>query len=107
MVDYYCSFHSAPSGVPLSVATSKTTRSISATWDPIPCIERNGVIINYAVAFGPFGDEAVKTAALNRMFMVHGLVPFTNYSFRVAGVTNAGIGVFTAAEIITTNEEGI
>ncbi len=38
-------------------------------------------------------------------FTANGLIPFTNYTFRVAGVNSAGTGVYSNIITFTTNEE--
>ena len=72
------------------------------TWDTIECIERNGIITGYTVVFQEQGGANVP----GRTFSATELTPFTNYIFQVAGVNDAGTGVF-AVLTITTAEEGL
>ena len=80
------------------------------TWDTIECIERNGIITAYTVVFQEQGGANVtsstSTESEDRMFSETEFTPYTNYSFRVAGVNDAGTGVF-AVLTITTDEEGL
>ncbi len=38
-------------------------------------------------------------------FTANGFIPFTNYTFRVAGVNSAGTGVYSNIITFTTNDE--
>ena len=83
-----------------------TSRNITVTWDTIECIERNGIITNYTVVFQEQGGGDVPGNTVDRTFSAKGLTPGMNYTFQVAGVNDAGIGVFSIVTI-TTNEEGL
>ena len=80
------------------------------TWNTIECLRRNGIITGYTVVFQEVGGANVtsstSTELEDRMFSDTELTPFTNYTFRVAGVNDAGTGVF-AVLTITTDEEGL
>ena len=78
------------------------------TWDTIECIDSNGIITGYTVVFQEQGGANVtsSTSTEDRVFSDTELTPFTNYTFRVAGVNDAGTGVF-AVLTITTDEEGL
>ena len=75
------------------------------TWDTIECIERNGIITGYTVVFQEQGGANVPGNTVNRTFSATELTPFTNYTFQVAGVNDAGTGLL-AVLTITTAEEG-
>ena len=78
------------------------------TWDPIACIERNGEITGYAVKFQEQGEaRSPGEEVVNQSFMASGLRPYTNYTFRVAGVNINGTGPFSNTTIITTGEESM
>ena len=84
-----------------------TSRNVSVTWSNITCIERNGEIAGYAVEFGPSGGATVMTMQdTTPSFTRNGLTPFTDYTFRVAGVNSAGTGVYSDTITIRTSEEG-
>ena len=76
------------------------------TWNTIECIERNGIITNYTVVFQKQGGANVPGNTVDRTFSAGGLTPGTVYTFQVAGVNDAGTGVFSTTDI-TTNEEGL
>ena len=71
-------------------------------WTPIECIERNGVITNYA---GMLVGGPGEVNLMDRALTASRLTPYTNYTFRVAGVNSAGTGPFTEITL-TTGEEG-
>ena len=76
------------------------------TWDTIECIERNGIITGYTVVFQEQGGANVPGNTVDRIFSAGGLTPGTSYTFQVAGVNDAGTGVFSTT-IISTDEEGL
>ena len=70
-------------------------------------MERNGIITSYTVEFGPSGNPTMMTGITELTFNANGLTPFTNYSFRVAGVNSAGTGVYSHIITFTTSEESM
>ena len=98
----------APTGPPRDVTPSTTSRSVSVSWSTIECIERNGAITDYTVMFQEVGGMMI-TGTLNvmaRTFTASGLIPYTNYTFRVAGVNSINTGPFTNTITIQTDEDG-
>ena len=94
------------------VSTTVLSTSITVGWNTVACIERNGVIENYIVRFGPeSGMQNESTVQSGRIGVVgtynaSGLTPFTRYSFEVAAVNSAGTGPFTATLTVDTPEYG-
>ena len=83
------------------MSTTVLSTSITVGWDPVECIEQNGVIDNYIVRFGPEGGvQNEQTIGTTRTLSVSGLSPSTKYSFTVAAVNSAGTGPFTTPPII-------
>ena len=83
-----------------------TAGSVSLSWNEIECIERNGMITNYMVEFSEMGGSiipGVQVVMNERRFIASGFIPFTNYTFRVAGINNIGVGAFSDAITIQTN----
>ena len=76
------------------------------TWDTIECIERNGIITGYTVVFQEQGGANVPGNTVDMTFSATELTPFTNYTFQVVGVNDAGTGPF-AVLTITTAEDGL
>ena len=95
----------APTASPHINTFSTTSRSVSVSWTQIRCIERNGPITNYTVEFQEVGRALIPGVVVNRTFTASGLTPYTNYTFRIAGVNNNGTGPFTNVTSILTEEE--
>ena len=100
----------APAAAPQNLMkTTVLSTSITVGWDPVECIERNGVIHNYTLQFGPeCGLQSESTVqsrgiAVAGIYNASGLTPFTRYSFEVAAVNSAGTGPFTATLIVETS----
>ena len=51
------------------------------------------------------GGALIPGVMVNRTFTAGGLTPYTNYTFRIAGVNDNGTGPFTNATSIMTEEE--
>ncbi len=84
--------------------TSTTTTSVNVSWDAIDCIERNGVITDYAVVLQEQGGARIPGEVVDQTFSAEHLRPFTTYLFRVAGVNSIGTGPFITITI-HTNED--
>ena len=84
---------------------SATSRSVTLSWTQIRCIERNGPITKYTVEFRKVGGPLISGVVVNRTFITSGLIPYTNYTFRVAGVNDNGTGPFSNVTSILTEEE--
>ena len=78
------------------------------TWNTIECIERNGIVTGYMVIFQEQGRANVPgNYTVDRTFSAEGLTPYTNHTFQVAGVNDAGTGPFINVITITTAEDGL
>ena len=107
----FCSA-AAPTASPHINTLSTTSKSVSVSWSQIRCIERNGLITNYTVEFREMGGALIPGVVVNRTFLASGLTPYTNYTFRVAGVNdidsgNNGTGPFSNTTSILTEEESM
>lgn len=99
--------HVAPIGAPRELISSATSRSASVSWRQIECSERNGQITGYSVEFLEQGGVRIPGEVEDENFSAHGLTPYINYTFRVAGVNSNGTGPFSHILTILTNEEGM
>lgn len=100
---YHCIL--VPSGPPQSITFSKTSRTVSIFWMPIICSQCNGPITNYLVDFQSFDGFSISGSVINETFTASGLTPYTNYTFRVAGVNDNGTGPFSDTITILTDED--
>ena len=90
------------------MTVAPASRSVTVSWDAIHCSQRNGDITGYAVLFQCVNGTVLSDrTVMNQAFMASALTPFTNYSFRVAGVNSEGPGPFSDEIPILTDEEGI
>ena len=97
-----------PSGFPgMLTVTSLTSTNISLTWTPITCIEQNGIITSYDIQYGQRSTrDMMITTSSATSHTISDLLPFTYYTFRVAGVNSEGMGPFSSeTELIRTNED--
>ena len=100
---------SAPSEVPSNVVPTVTSRTISVSWDAIDCSNQNGPNFRYDVDFRPIEDRiAAHDGTINHVtFMIGGLQPFANYTFRVRGVNDAGNGNYTTLMRLQTDQDSM
>ncbi len=78
------------------------SNSISVSWNPIDCIEQNGLITNYMTEFRQMQNAFLPRLIDTTNFTARGLTPSTHYSFRVAGVNEEGQGPFSNILIART-----
>ena len=95
----------APTAPPHIYTSSATSRSVRVFWTQIRCTERNGPITSYTVEFQELGGALIPGVVVNRTFIASRRIPYTNYTFRVAGVNDNGTGPFTNVTSILTEEE--
>ena len=91
--------YTVPSASPTDVVVSEiTTSSITVKWDVVPCIDRNGMITGYLVDYG----YGIQNVTEDTETLLSNLTSSTSYNVRVAGVNDAGIGVYSTDMIIFT-----
>eukprot|EP00050_Salpingoeca_kvevrii_P004780 m.260809 g.260809 ORF g.260809 m.260809 type:complete len:2240 (-) comp11043_c0_seq3:122-6841(-) len=107
----------APNGAPGSVRVQTiSSEALRVTWDTIPEVGRNGVIVKYNVSWSPqplagfdgatgtrgmSGSKLVEPSSSSSApplsTLIEGLAPAVEYVVRVAGATQAGQGPWSAA----------
>ena len=93
-------------------ALTRSSTAILVTWDPVPGIDRNGIIVQYQVEFNQSTFNEISTSNLTTtngsqlMVELDGLEEFVNYSVRVRAYTSVGSGPFSAAVMTRTLEDG-
>ena len=80
------------------------------TWEDIPLIDQNGVIITYEVLYEPLqtfrGNIAEQRAnTTNSSITLMDLEEFVNYSISVRGYTIVGPGIYSVAVTVMTQED--
>ena len=82
------------------------------TWDPVPEIDRNGIITQYEVEFNQSTFSEISTSNLTTtngpqlMVELEGLEEYVEYSVRVRAYTRVGPGPFSVAVKNGTLEDG-
>ena len=81
--------------------SSVEARSMSVSWNEVPCIGQNGPITGYLLYYTNtiFNDTVNITGGDNRQYILTGLTPYTNYTVTVRAYNDAAIGP-TSNEII-------
>ena len=93
-------------------ALTRSSTAILVTWDTVPEIDRNGIIIQYQVEFNQSTFNEVSSSSLTTtdgsqlMVELEELEEYVDYSVRVRAYTSVGPGPFSVAEVNTTQEDG-
>ena len=110
----YCNtlFTIEPTAAPTDLMSfSDTSTSLSFSWSEPPCGDRGGIITGYTYKLTQVGSmmpDNVEglTDSSNRMVMISGLIPYTDYSFQVAANTSQGMGPLSSSLNTRTTEGG-
>ena len=102
---------SEPASPPQNVQTTVlSSTAIMVTWEEVPAIEENGIIINYEVEFEPleFTDTLMINTTNGTSFstVITGLQEFVAYNIHVRAYTRVGPGPFSVAVTNRTFEDG-
>ena len=80
------------------------------TWEEVPAIDENGIIITYEIEFVPLQfTEILVTGSINttNLFIdITGLQEYVEYDIRVRAYTSVGPGPFSVAVTNRTFEDG-
>ena len=74
------------------------------SWEPLPCDEQNGIMTGYNVTLEGadlFVTETVSLLETSQQFD-SGLLPCTEYKFRVNGINRVGMGPQSRPEVVST-----
>ena len=102
----------APSGYPPNVVpTTISSTEILVSWDEVPEIDQNGVIILYDVQYEPlmtFGGELMTMTmnTSNTSIVLGGLQEYVQYNISVRAYTSVGPGPFSPGVDNRTFEDG-
>ena len=84
-----------------------SSRSVSLTWDPPHFEDRNGVITGYTINITSLETmESFELLSASNNLTADLLTPFSTYSFKIAGQTVIGVGIFSTAITVMTPEDG-
>ena len=93
-------------------ALTSSSTTILVTWDPVPEIDRNGIVTQYEVEFNQstFTDisssNLITTNGSVLIVELQRLEEYTEYSVRVRAYTSVGPGPFSVTVVTRTLEDG-
>jgi len=87
------------------MVTSVNPSSLRVSWQPPPQIDHNGIITGYVIEYARVGGSSDNVTS-NTETITSRLVPFVEYSVRVAAMTANGIGPFSNAVVQRSGEDG-
>ena len=86
--------------------SSVEARSMTVSWDKVPCSGQNGPIIGYLLYYTntAFSETVNITGGDNRQYNLTRLTPYTNYTVTVIAYNDGGAGP-TSNEVIQETGE--
>jgi len=115
VVFHVCQFSISlvPNAPPDNVqAVTSSSTVILVIWDPVPEIDRNGIITQYNVEFNQNTFNEISLSNLTTtngqqlMMELEGLEEYVEYTVRVRAYTSVGPGPFSVAVMNRTLEDG-
>ena len=91
---YYFCFILVPSAAPSGVSAVAGVFNITLRWEQVECAHRNGNITEYEVYLWREGTGVSNFTTNKTIFTFTELLPSITYTFGVAAVNGAGIGVY-------------
>jgi len=80
--------------------------SLMMSWQPPPEIDRNGIITGYIIEYTRLGGSSgTVTVFSGTTRLIPDLVPFVQYSVRVAAMSNNGSGPFSDTVVQTSGQD--
>ena len=83
------------------------------SWDEVPPIDQNGIIINYQVLYqsldtfgGAIGLLEVNVSMTDMFVVISDLEEYVSYNISVRAFTSAGEGPYSDGVLAMTNEDG-
>ncbi|OWR47596.1 Dscam3 isoform B, partial [Danaus plexippus plexippus] len=96
----------APEEGPTSVECGGVTSSaLRVSWQPIPVHRQAGSLVGYSVLFAAQGRPWQNATSIVTEMRLQGLHKFTNYTVKVAGYSNYGIGPFSFPIVCSTLQD--
>ena len=106
----FCCLCAVPSGYPDSIIVEPLSpNEIRVQWEPVPLIDRNGIITHYEVVFNQStidtlrqSDSSFNDTELSAT--VGPLQPFIDYTLSVRAFTSVGAGPFNPTSLIAMSD---
>ena len=88
--------------------SSVEARSMTVSWDKVPCFGQNGPMTGYLLYYtNTISSDTVNiTGGKNRLYNLTTLTPYTNYTVRVIAYNDVGTGPASSEVIQETGEAG-
>lgn len=107
MCAFFRSSHAVPSATPSSFTISQiSARDGTFSWDPLPILDRNGMIVSYSLACDSTRGSVTQLFSIAGSFPVTGFWPDTVYRCNLWASNSAGRGP-AVERSITTLDDGI
>ena len=102
-----CYNFTVPSSPPqIVMVTSVNPASLKVLWQAPTAVNQNGPLTGYVIQYTRSGIIMNKTVASGFTHVIPGLLPFVNYSVKVAAMTINGTGPFSADIMQVSGEDG-
>ena len=94
------------------VITSISSTSLHISWDPVPAMDRNGIITNYDVTYSQSTFQSLQPSVTvsvqgdNESVTLTGLEEYVVYSITVRAYTAIGPGPYSPLQNRRTLEDG-
>ncbi|XP_045454942.1 Down syndrome cell adhesion molecule-like protein Dscam2 [Melitaea cinxia] len=96
----------APEEGPTSVECGGvTSTALRISWQPIPPYKQAGALIGYSVLYAAQGRHWQNATSLVTEIRLQGLTKYTNYTVKVAGFSNYGIGPYSFPIVCSTLQD--
>ena len=101
----------APTAPPDGVTTTTSGISITVSWSPVPCLQRNSEITGWVVRYTEVTSRRATSAEMNvadgsaTSTTIDGLKVSVRYSIQVAAMGAGVAGVFSDAVIADASEQ--
>ena len=84
---------------------------MNVTWQPIPLDQRNGILLGYQVRYWRHDrtNDTISMVTVNSTSFyaeLDGLGKYKEYIIQVAGSTVAGLGIYSEAVFVRTEQDG-
>ncbi|XP_053620257.1 cell adhesion molecule Dscam2-like [Plodia interpunctella] len=96
----------APEEGPSSVECGGvTSTALRISWQPIPPHKQAGALVGYIVLYAAQSRQWLNATSLVTELRLQGLLKFTNYTVKVAGFSNYGLGPFSFPIVCATLQD--
>ena len=100
------SVYTDPTGPPTAISAISSSTSITVQWQEVECVLRNGDITSYTIQYSEVESGTIQIADVtDRLITISELTASTTYTYQLAAINSAGIGVYSDLKNITTDSK--